>query len=34
MPNWTYNRVRVRGDDSEKIQEVKKLFEEITLFML
>ena len=27
MPNWTYNRVRVRGDDSEKIQEVKKLFE-------
>ncbi len=27
MPNWTYNRVRVRGDDSEKIQEIKKLFE-------
>ena len=27
MPNWTYNRVRVKGDDSEKIQEVKKLFE-------
>jgi len=27
MPNWTYNRVRVRGDDSEKIQEVKKIFE-------
>ena len=27
MPNWTYNRVRVRGDDSERIQEIKKLFE-------
>jgi len=27
MPNWTHNRLRVRGDDSEKIQEVKKLFE-------
>ena len=27
MPNWTHNRVRVRGDDSEKIQEIKKLFE-------
>ena len=27
MPNWTYNRVRVRGDDSEKIKEIKKLFE-------
>ena len=26
MPNWTYNRVRVRGDDSEKIQEVKEEF--------
>ena len=27
MPNWTYNRVRVRGDDSKTIQEVKELFE-------
>jgi len=27
MPNWTFNRVRVRGDDSKKIQEIKKLFE-------
>ena len=26
MPNWTYNRVRVRGDDSEKIKEIKELF--------
>ena len=34
MPNWTYNRVRVRGDDSEKIQEVKKLFKGEILFML
>ena len=27
MPNWTFNRVRVRGDDSKTIQEVKELFE-------
>ena len=27
MPNWTHNRVRVRGDDSEKIKEIKALFE-------
>ena len=25
MPNWTYNRVRVRGDDSEKIKEINIL---------
>ena len=27
MPNWTYNRVRIKGDDSKTIQEVKELFE-------
>jgi len=27
MPNWTYNRLRVRGDDSKKIKEIKNLFE-------
>ena len=27
MPNWTFNRVRVRGDDSKTIQELKELFE-------
>ena len=27
MPNWTFNRVRVKGDDSKTIQEVKELFE-------
>ena len=23
MPNWTYNRIRVRSDDSEKLKEIK-----------
>ena len=27
MPNWTYNRIRVRSDDSEKIKEIKAIFE-------
>ena len=27
MPNWTFNRVRIKGDDSKTIQEVKELFE-------
>jgi len=27
MPNWTYNRIRVRSDDSEKLKEIKELFE-------
>ena len=27
MPNWTFNRVRVKGDDSKTIKEVKELFE-------
>ena len=27
MPNWTANRIRVKGNDSKKIQEIKELFE-------
>ena len=27
MPNWTANRIRVTGNDSKKIQEIKELFE-------
>ena len=27
MPNWTYNRIRVRSDNSEKIKEIKAIFE-------
>ena len=26
MPNWTHNRIRVRGDNSEAIKEIRELF--------